>query len=106
MTGPKIKPADLAVEDYPKADVAFLSPLEREVLKLVEQGSWYKDIPEKVGVGHKRLQKIMAHIYAATNASNRLELIIYAKANGIGNAEWIAWDERSYAIAIQEKSDD
>ncbi len=68
------------------AKIAFLSPREREVIRLVGQGLKNKEIAQALSISEITVRHHLTSIFSKLGVSDRLELIIYACQNGLAQS--------------------
>jgi DNA-binding CsgD family transcriptional regulator/pimeloyl-ACP methyl ester carboxylesterase len=66
------------------ADLAELTPREREVLGLVVQGATNADIAGRLFISVNTVTRHLTHIYAKTGTSRRAEAVRYGMKRGLG----------------------
>jgi len=68
------------------AEVADLTPRERQVLELVSGGQKNAEIAEELGVAENTVRNYVANIYSKIGVHNRVDAIIWARARGIAGS--------------------
>jgi len=69
------------------ADLAELTPREREVLGLVVRGATNAEIAERLFISVNTVTRHLTHIYAKTGTSRRAEAVRYGMERGLGGPE-------------------
>jgi len=66
------------------ADLAALTPREREILGLVVQGATNAEIAQRLFISVNTVTRHLTHIYAKTGTSRRAEAVRYGMSRGLG----------------------
>lgn len=59
----------------------YLTPRELDVLRLIAQGKFNKEIACELGVSIKTVEKHIANVFAKLNVSSRTEAALWAQQN-------------------------
>jgi DNA-binding NarL/FixJ family response regulator len=74
----------LTREQTASRSASLLSPREREIVRMVASGLRNRAIAEKLGIGEGTVKVHVHHIYEKLDVNGRIELVLYARENGLG----------------------
>jgi DNA-binding NarL/FixJ family response regulator len=74
----------LTREQRASRSASLLSPREREIVRMVASGLRNRAIAEKLGIGEGTVKVHVHHIYEKLDVNGRIELVLYARENGLG----------------------
>jgi DNA-binding NarL/FixJ family response regulator len=85
MTGFSAAPATIAPTNQPlkQAELAQLTPREREVLRLIATGLTNRDIAQQLFISEGTVKTHVTHLLNRLNLRNRSQLAIYANSGAI-----------------------
>ncbi len=87
MTGPKIKHISARTLDGDDDVMEPLTRREQEALDLLVAGILYAEIPARMNISPKTLERMLAEMYSKTGTHGRMQLIEFAKLNGLVTRE-------------------
>jgi DNA-binding NarL/FixJ family response regulator len=73
----------LTREQRASRSASLLSPREREIVRMVASGLRNRAIAEKLGIGEGTVKVHVHHIYEKLDVNGRIELVLYARENGL-----------------------
>lgn len=73
----------LTREQRASRSASLLSPREREIVRMVASGLRNRAIAEKLGIGEGTVKVHVHHIYEKLDVNGRVELVLYARDNGL-----------------------